>query len=172
MRAVVMGKGGLLYSRSKVAHRPPELTGGIVTFDSVASSEASASGLAAGLKAKGGSPMVMSKCIICDKRPATQPHYRCVNCAAKIEAETKGRKPAQPVKFIVYRDNVVGLYKNGGDTLKPRLLNRKVDSLPKLRTINLDEYCEGYIREQVKRFKAIVLRLSDPMIGVKMIRVK
>lgn len=116
--------------------------------------------------------MVMSKCIVCDKRPATQPHYYCANCAAKIEAESKQRKPAQPDKFLTYRGNVVGLYPNGGGMRKAKLLRRSPTGLPKGKTLDLNGYLEGFTREQIKRFKACVLHLSDPMIGVEIVKVK
>lgn len=116
--------------------------------------------------------MVNHRCIICDKRPATQPHYRCANCDAKIKADQRHQKPVQPSNFLTYRGNVVGMYPNGGGVLKARLLMRNPSGLPKGKTINLDAYCEGYTREQVKRLKACVLHLSDPMMGVEIVKVK
>lgn len=100
------------------------------------------------------------KCIICERRPAVNGNGWCANCTAKIEADRKRKRPEEPVKFLVYRANVVGLFPNGQGTLKPRLLRRDASKLPKGKTINLDHYCHGFTREQVKRFKKTVLRLA------------
>ena len=103
----------------------------------------------------------MPKCIICDKRPAANDRGWCSNCNAQIEAERKRRKPVEAVKLFHYRGSVVGLFPNGDGKLIARLLNMSLDRLPKSRTLNLDRYCEGYTREQIKRFKATVLRLAS-----------
>lgn len=100
------------------------------------------------------------KCCICDRRPAANDRGWCANCTAQIEAERKRRRPVKATKFLHYRGNVVGLFPNGDGKLIARLLNMSLDRLPKSRTLNLDRYCEGYTREQVKRFKATVLRLA------------
>ena len=63
--------------------------------------------------------------------------------------------------FLTYHGNVVGLYPNGGKTLKPRLLGRSAEHLPKGKTIDLNVYCQGYSREVIKRFKACVLQLAQ-----------
>jgi len=100
----------------------------------------------------------MTKCVICGQRPANGHEGRCVQCHSKIVA--MGKRPVQPQYFLTYRGSVVGLYPNGDKTLKPRLLNRSVEHLPKGKTINLDHYCVGYSREVIKRFKACVLQLA------------
>lgn len=102
----------------------------------------------------------MAKCIICDKRPAANGRGWCANCTAQIEAERKRRRPVKATKYLHYRGNVVGLFPNGNGTLVARLLQSSFERLPKGKTLNLDKYCEGYTREQVKRFKATVLRLA------------
>ena len=99
------------------------------------------------------------KCLICEKRPAAETGF-CRHCNQKMATEATARANDQPVHFIAYQGAVMGLYRNGGDTLKPRLLKRDVDHLPKYRTINLDRYCPGFTREQIKRFKAAILGMT------------
>ena len=100
----------------------------------------------------------MTKCVICEQRPANG-NGQCVQCAGKIAKMSK--RTAQPRHFLTYRGNVVGLYPNGGGTLKPRLLGRSAEHLPKGKTIDLNVYCSGYSRETIKRFKACVLQLAQ-----------
>jgi len=101
----------------------------------------------------------MTRCIICERRPARDGAY-CGNCAAKIAAQERQSKPEQPVKFLTYQGHVVGLYRNGNGKLTPRLLKRSADNLPKSKTLDLNTYLEGFTREQIKRFKACVFQLA------------
>lgn len=101
----------------------------------------------------------MTKCVICERRPA-RANGRCGNCQARIEAEQRRKKPQQPFKFVTYRGHVVGFYHNGGDKLTPRLLQRNPDGLPKGVTIDLNHYVDRLSREQVKKLKRCVLRLA------------
>lgn len=100
------------------------------------------------------------KCIVCERRPARGGAY-CVNCSAKIDAEQRCRNANQPERFLTYRGIVVGLYRNGGGKLIPRLLRRNPKWLSKSRTLDLNTYLEGFTREEVKRFKACVLQLAN-----------
>ena len=122
-----------------------------------------------------------SKCLICENKPRQVGAY-CHNCAQKIEAENKRRgngKP-KPDKYLHYRGQWVGLYVDGVDEegerqFKPKYLGYtpmpepgakdRVGRLlkpkyPMGKTLNLDVYLPGYTREQVKRMKAVVLKLS------------
>ena len=101
------------------------------------------------------------KCIICERRPAVNGSGYCANCAAKIEAERRLRKPEQPDFYLTYKGHVVGLFPNGDGKWSARLLQRNAERLPKRKTINLNCYCQGYKRDQIKRFKATVLRLAN-----------
>ena len=99
----------------------------------------------------------MTKCVICEQRPANG-NGQCVQCSNHIAK--LGKRAPQPRHFLTYRGDVVGLYPNGGGTLKPRLLQRSAEHLPKGKTLDLNHYCEGYSRETIKRFKACVLQLA------------
>lgn len=101
----------------------------------------------------------MTKCNVCEARPVRVGGL-CHNCAHKIEAEKRHNKAEQPVSFFTYRGHVVGLYRNGGSTLVPKLMNRNPDNLPKSKTLDLNTYLEGFTRERVKSFKACVLKLA------------
>lgn len=102
----------------------------------------------------------MTKCVICERRPAQTPEGYCGNCDSKLEAQNRRKQANEPVKFLTYRGFVVGLYRNGKGMLTPKLLRRSPDNLPKTRTLDLNRYCDGFTRQEVKRFKACVLQLA------------
>jgi hypothetical protein len=54
----------------------------------------------------------------------------------------------------------VAFHKDGGDKLEPQLVRRDPDKLPKRRLINLDKYCPGFTREQVKKLKRLCLSFA------------
>lgn len=102
----------------------------------------------------------MTKCNVCEARPVRVKGL-CHNCAGKIEAEKKRKKAEKPTSFLTYRGHVVGLYRNGGSTLMPKLLNRNPIYLPKSKTLDLNTYLEGFTREKVKSFKSCILKLAS-----------
>ena len=111
---------------------------------------------------KGGNHMTMLKCLICDLQVRAAGSLYCRNCGAKIKAGRTRRSGGQPSTFLVYNDNVVALIPNGRkdadgcELFESVLLKRKPEGLPKAKTINLNAYCEGYSREQIKKLKAAV----------------
>ena len=107
------------------------------------------------------------KCIICEKRPARHAKPYCAICLAQIKADEQRSQKTQPRIYLTYQGNVVGLFPKGGGTLRPEPLQRDPDSLPLSRTINLDRYCPGYTREQIKRFKATVCKCWSPLVKTK-----
>jgi hypothetical protein len=104
--------------------------------------------------------MVMLKCLICDLQPRATDSLYCHNCGAKLKVHAA--KNREPSTFLVYQDNVVGLIPNGHkdsegrELFTPVLLKRKPEGLPKGKTVDLNVYCEGYTREQIKHLKAVV----------------
>lgn len=96
-------------------------------------------------------------CIICERRPATD-DVVCHNCGQKIDKERRARQKPKPEYYLTYKGGVVGLFRNNG-TLKGQALNINPERLPKTNTINLNRYCEGYSRAQIKAFKRAVLTL-------------
>lgn len=100
-------------------------------------------------------------CVVCSHRPARTGAY-CSNCNSKLEAGKRRKQSEKPVKYAVYRGNVVGFYHNGNsDSLVAKLLRRNPDRLPKRITLNLDTYIEGLTREQVKKIKRAILTLTS-----------
>jgi hypothetical protein len=121
------------------------------------------------------------KCLICERKPRSQGVY-CHNCAAKVKSEEakRGNGKVKPDKYLHYKGQWVGLYHDGLDEDGERLFKPKYlgyapmpepgakDGIgrllkpkhPMAKTLNLDVYLPGYTREQVKRMKAVVLKLS------------
>lgn len=102
----------------------------------------------------------MTKCVICEWCPSREDGF-CHNCADKLDSQKRRNGNGEPNHFLTYKGHVVGLYPNGGGKLTPQLLKRNPDKLPKSKTINLNVYCEGFDRGQIKRFKACVLSLAN-----------
>ncbi len=103
----------------------------------------------------------MIHCIICEKHPAKTNGW-CGNCAQKIASMSNGNGNGnhKPRYYLTYRGIVVGLYPNGGDSLKARLSGKSVEGLPKGITLDLNTYLDGYTRQQIKAFKAACLKLA------------
>ena len=101
----------------------------------------------------------MTKCVICERRPAIREGF-CGICADKINSEQSHRQTVQALHFLTYQGHVVGLFPVGGGELRPRLLRRKVELLPKRKTLDLNHYCDGFERVKIKAFKACVLHLA------------
>lgn len=99
-------------------------------------------------------------CAICDRRPANGGAY-CSNCTAKLEAERRRKAKPEAQHYLTYRGHVVGLFPNGDGTLSSRLLRRNPDNLPKSKTLNLNNYIDGFTRDQIKAFKRCVLQLAN-----------
>lgn len=102
----------------------------------------------------------MTHCTICEHRPATSDGF-CHICADKIEAETRARKLQVPFRYLVYRDNVVGMFATKSGTYQGRLLKRSKNRLPKRITLDLNTYIQGFDRVQIKRMKRCVLSLVN-----------
>ena len=98
------------------------------------------------------------KCVICNIRPARTDKGYCANCEARIKARksTAGKHGSAIVKYLVYRGNVVGLVPSGNGTFRATAVSINPKRLPKDRTINLDRYCPGFERSQIRKFKAAV----------------
>jgi len=95
------------------------------------------------------------KCSICEVRPARTDKGYCANCEAQMGKERK-KNGQKVVKYLVYRGNVAGLVPDSNGTYKPIAVSINPERLPKDRTINLDYYCPGFDRSQIKKFKAAI----------------
>lgn len=103
---------------------------------------------------------VVTKCIICQKRPGLNGNGFCTQCQQRVDKEVKAHQPDKPYRFVTYRGHVVGFYSSGNGTLTPRLLGRNPDYLPKGKTLDLNHYIDGFSRERIKSLKATVLSLA------------
>lgn len=102
------------------------------------------------------------KCVICGRKTKSdaaycQQHQRQLD---KARQEERRRKQPKAVKYACYRGHIIGFFKNGGGKLIASYVGMSTSGIPKGKLINLDEYCEGYTREQIKKLKATVLALS------------
>lgn len=112
--------------------------------------------------------MATNKCLICNHRPAFSGSPYCHNCQQRIAAEKQRRVKATPEKYLYYRGNWVGMYRASEDTLRPQYLgfapigdkSKVKPKYPMGKVLNLDGYLEGFSREQVKKMKRCILRLS------------
>ena len=104
--------------------------------------------------------MLRQKCLICEVRPRYKDSKYCHNCGKQLEPESRQKRDKQAFRYLVYQGNAVGLFKNGGNTYKPELLRRSSDRLPKSKTINLERYCPGFTRAQIKKMKRAIRILT------------
>lgn len=101
------------------------------------------------------------KCHICGVRPASTDQGFCHDCQASIEAERRRKRQARKAdKYVTYRGVTVALRKNGEGEYKAEFITRDPEKLPKSRLINLDIYCPGYTREQIKKLKRLCLSFA------------
>jgi hypothetical protein len=106
----------------------------------------------------------MAKCPICSRKHKNEGPY-CRGCQitlGKDRAEERKRQNTNgnAVKFIHYQGHVIGFF-NKKRKLVARYIGMSLTGIPKSKLINLDEYCPGYTRDQIKKFKAAVLKLSQ-----------
>ena len=110
-------------------------------------------------------PKSKNKCIICNERPARRATSMCPNCENKIEHEkrlvaaaTKQRNPT-PDYFITYRGNTIKGIQTGA-VVSFVYYSGNTDKLPNSKVIDLNVYLPQFDKEQVKKFKAAVAKLS------------
>lgn len=97
------------------------------------------------------------KCLICGLRPRMAESRYCQPCGSQIDAETRSKKPEKPFMYLHWKGSVVGMFPvNGDGTYRPRLLHMELKRVPKRNLVNLDRYCPGYTREQIKKLKLAV----------------
>jgi len=107
------------------------------------------------------------KCIICESRPVAkgQKAGYCKQCSDQLEAAKRTRSGQVEVyKYLTYRGVVIALKpsnKEGGMQMyNAERVFKNPDTLPKGKTVNLNTYCEGYDRKQIKKFKALFARCA------------
>lgn len=112
--------------------------------------------------------MTRPKCIVCERRPVQPGRDYCHNCESKIQADRRSRQKEAPVKYITYQGCTVALIRNHDGKLvaietkrnpyrpDPFHPDKEIPNIPKSKLIDLNHYCEGYTREQIKMFKRAV----------------
>ena len=100
------------------------------------------------------------KCLICGVRPASTDKGFCKNCQAQIEAEKRHRRTPAPWRYVTYREVTVAFHRNGGSRLSPEITKRDPAGLPQKRLIDLNTYCPGFTRQQVKKLKRLCLSFA------------
>ncbi len=92
----------------------------------------------------------------------------CNQCNARIQGENSERDKRKeiPRYYLHYHGILIGLYPTG--EFEDRQLHYRakresldLESVPKSRVINIDEYQHGYTRDQIKKFKAACLSLGN-----------
>lgn len=95
------------------------------------------------------------KCLICGVRPVAERGY-CHDCLTSMAAEKRRKREARKAdKYVTYRDVTVALHGNGDGEYKASFSTLNPERIPKSRLINLDTYCAGYTREQIKKLKRL-----------------
>jgi len=100
------------------------------------------------------------KCHICNVRPASTEQGYCHNCQSQLEADRRRKRPQKPFRYVTYRGVAIAFHNGKGDKLKTELVTRDPEKLPKAKLINLDTYCPGFTREQIKKLKRLCLRFA------------
>jgi len=78
----------------------------------------------------------------------------------KNALDDKHRRQLKAFRYVSYHGHVVGFYHNGNGTFVPSYYGMSTAKIPKGKLLDLDNYCPGFTREQVKKLKATVLSLS------------
>ena len=112
----------------------------------------------------------LAKCLICDVKPRYNGSRFCHDCESKLNASGGTNKAAKPDYYLTYHGITAGFFRNPRGRFTPRLLRRDIFKVlpngevklqvPADKVINLDTYCAGYDREQIKRFKAVIASLT------------
>ena len=111
----------------------------------------------------------MSRCINCDRAYQRRPNGAngyCQRCQRRLNqalAADRRRKARQCWRYRLYRvihhkGHLVGVYEpsNGSKTYQSKALTIAKERVPKALLIDLDTYCKGYDRQQVKKMKKVV----------------
>lgn len=102
------------------------------------------------------------KCLVCEVRPRKPGSPYCCVCGEKIASQMTNGKTAEPFVYIHWRGAVVGMFPvDGQDIYRPRLLGIDLKYVPKKHLIDLDRFCPGFTRDQVKKMKRAVRSVTS-----------
>jgi len=94
------------------------------------------------------------KCLICEVRPSSNGQGYCKQCLSQIEAEKRRKMKPRPFRYLTYR-GVTFEFRGENGSFKPHIIAHNPETLPQKLLINLDKYCPGFSREQVKKLKRL-----------------
>jgi len=106
------------------------------------------------------------ECIFCDRETKNgaycQEHYRLVESErAKAKAQKqKGDWWRTALHYFHYQGIVIGVFRNGDKGLVTNLIHKPLEKLPKGKVYDLDHYCDGFDRHQIKKIKAHIRALA------------
>jgi hypothetical protein len=96
------------------------------------------------------------KCLICGVRPSNGQSY-CKQCSSQIEAEKRRKAKPKPFRYVTYQGTTFEFRAGKNGTFVPHYTTRNPETLPQNLLINLNKYCDGFTREQVKKLKRLCL---------------
>jgi len=99
------------------------------------------------------------KCLICGVRPSNGQTY-CKHCTDQIEADKRRKQKPKPFRYATYNGTTVEFHPVGKGVFKAQFCDRNPDTLPQSLLINLNKWCEGFTREQVKKLKRQILSFA------------
>ena len=98
------------------------------------------------------------RCVICGIKPSPIGQY-CHKCTQAVEKIKREAKSGRVDRFITYQDNVIGLIPKGNGQFIATVLKRDAAKLPASKTLDLNQYCAGFSRQQIKGLKAKIKSL-------------
>lgn len=112
--------------------------------------------------------MMRRKCIICETRPVVEGDAAgyCKVCADRIAAGKSAKSAQDDVRaYLTYQGKVVALkpchIEAGVQIYDCVRVYKDPATLPKSKTLDLNHYCEGYNREQIKKFKRVFALMAS-----------
>ena len=99
------------------------------------------------------------KCLICGVRPSNGSSY-CKHCEAQMEAEKRRKQKPRPFRYVTYKGVTFEFRGGKNGRFTPHYISRNPDTLPQKLLINLDRYCPGFTRDQVKKLKRLCLSFA------------
>lgn len=100
------------------------------------------------------------KCQICNVRPASSEQGYCHNCQSQLDGDKRRKRQPKPFRYVTHRGVTLAFHKVKDGKLKTEFITRDPEKLPQAKLINLDRYCPGFTREQVKKLKRQCLRFA------------
>ena len=107
------------------------------------------------------------KCVICGIRPVAKGEKAgyCKVCSDQIAAGKSARSAREEVyKYLTYQGKVIALKPSraeaGVQMYKAERVYKNPESLPKGKLIDLNHYCDGFDRSQIKRMKAMFAKCA------------